>query len=84
MRQEYSLSKSLFNIYTEFIMKQALECFDKVQGDGISISGHILTDLRPTTDTMLFSTGTNAMQQVLEIVKRVMEQHGFPSECGKN
>lgn len=69
------LSPSLFNTCTEFITRQGLEGFGKVEGARIFIGGPLLINLRSCDDTMLFATTTNAVQQMLGSAKTTNEEY---------
>ncbi|PZC77131.1 hypothetical protein B5X24_HaOG203685 [Helicoverpa armigera] len=61
VRQGCIISPLLFNVYTELIMRIALEDW----ADGVSIGGLKISNLRYADDTTLFATSTQHMEELL-------------------
>ena len=66
------LSRLLFNIYTENIMREVLEDYD----GGISIGDRRTTNLRYADDTKLIAETKNDLIAIIERVKLTSEKAG--------
>ena len=66
VRQGYTLSPCLFNVYTEYIMKNAR--LDKTE-DGIKIAGRNINNLRYADDTTLKAESEEELKSLLMKVK---------------
>ena len=73
VRQGCILSPYLFNIYAEYIMRQAL---DEVEGQ-VSVCGHTITNLRYAADTTLIARTSAELLDLIERVKTSSEQFGL-------
>lgn len=67
VRQGCIISPLLFNIYTELIMRIALEDWT----DGIAIGGLKISNLRYADDTTLFATSSRHMEELLSKMESV-------------
>jgi len=61
VRQGYVLSPLLFNIYSEFIFREALEEVN----DGIKINGEYINNIRYSDDTVIFANNMTCLQRIL-------------------
>ena len=66
MRQGYILSLCLFNLYAEYIMRNAR--LDEIQA-GIKTSGRNINNLRNTDDTTLMSESEEELKSLLMKMK---------------
>ena len=72
--QGYILSSCLFNIYTEYIMRNA--GLDEAEV-GMKISGRNINNLRYSDDTTLMAESEEELKSLLMNVKEESEQSGF-------
>jgi len=73
LRQGCILSPSFFNIYSEEIMREALEEFE----GGISFGGVKITNLRYADDTTLVCGSRKELMDLLQRVKKESEKKGL-------
>jgi hypothetical protein len=73
VRQGCILSPLLFNIYGEYIMRQACEDWE----GGITIGGVKITNLRYADDTTLFAANEAEMSELINRVEQVSQQIGL-------
>ena len=73
LRQGCILSPSLFNVYSEDIMREALEGFE----GGVSFGGQRITDLRYADDTTLICSSRKELMDLLHRVKQASEKKGL-------
>ena len=74
VRQEFILSPCLFNLYAEYIMRNA--GLDEAQA-GIKISGRNSSNLRYVDDTTLMAESEEELKSLLMKVKEESEKVGF-------
>jgi hypothetical protein len=73
VRQGCVLSPLLFNIYSEFIFREALEGIE----DGIKINGEYLNNIRYADDTVIFTNDIVELQYIMDRVVKVSERYGL-------
>ena len=73
VRQGCILSPNLFSIYTERIMRKALDGFD----GGIVVGGRNYTDLRYADDTVLMASDRTEMERLFEAVRDASAELGL-------
>ena len=73
VRQGCILSPHLFNIYSEQIMRNALEDFT----GGIKIGGRVITNLRHADDVVLIAGGMEESQELVDRVSKASSQLGL-------
>ena len=74
VRQGYILSPCLFNLYAEYIMRNA--GLEKAQA-GIKIAGGNISDLRDADDTTLMAESEEELKSLLMKVKEESEKVGL-------
>ena len=74
VRQGCILSPSLFNLYAEYIMRNA--GLDEIQA-GIKIAGRNINNLRYTDDTTLMAKSEEELKTLLMKVKEESEKAGL-------
>lgn len=67
MRQGYILSPLLYNIYSEYIMRQVLEDWD----GGVIIGGKKFSNLRFADDTLLVAKSEEELFALLDRLKNL-------------
>ena len=77
VRQGCVLSPYLFNIYTEFIFREAEEL------EGIMINGHNVNNLRYVDDTALIASDEEKLQKLVDIVKECSSNAGLEMNAKK-
>ena len=73
VRQGCILSPHLFNIYSEQIMRNALEDFT----GGVRIGGRVITNLRYANDVVLIAGGMEELQELVDRVSKASSQFGL-------
>ena len=73
VRQGCPLSPMLFNLYSELIMRHALEKWE----DGIEIGGKCYNNLRYADDVALLATTEGNLQQLVNDVGKTSERFGL-------
>ena len=73
LRQGCILSPSLFNLYSEEIMREALEGFE----GGVSFGGMKITNLRYADDTTLVCASRKELMNLLKRIKIASERKGL-------
>ena len=73
VRQGCILSPNLFSIYTERIIRMALDGFD----GGIVVGGRSYTDLRYADDTVLMASYSDEMEMLIEAVRDASAELGL-------
>ena len=73
------LSPHLFNIYSEQIMRNALEDFT----GGVRIGGRVITNLRYADDVVLIAGGMEELQELVHRVNKASVQFGFSLNASK-
>jgi len=73
VRQGCVLSPLLFNIYLEFIFREALEGIE----DGIKVNGECLNNIRYADDTVIFINDIVGLQYLMDRVVEVSERYGL-------
>ena len=72
VRQGCILSPCLFNIYTEYLIREALE-----DGKGININGQNITNIRYTDDTIILAESEQQLQHMIDKLDATCEQYGM-------
>lgn len=73
LRQGCILSPSFFNVYSEEIMREALDGFD----GGMKFGGTLVTNLRYADDTTLICSSKKELMDLLKRVKDASEKKGL-------
>ena len=73
VRQGCILSPHLFNIYSETIMRNALENFEGT----VDVGGYKISNLRYADDIVLIASNMNGLQQLLDKVREASEKAGL-------
>ena len=73
VRQGCPLSPTLFNLYSELIMRHALEKWE----DGIEIGGKLYNNLRYADDVALLATTEGKLQELVNAVGKASERFGL-------
>ena len=81
VRQGYILSPGLFNLYAEYIMRNA--GLDEAQV-GIKIAGRNINNLRYADDTTLMAESEEELKSLLMKVKEESEKAGLKLNIKKN
>ena len=81
VRQGYILSPCLFNLYAEYIMRNAR--LDEAQV-GINTAGRNINNLRYTDDTTIMAEGEEELKILLMKVKEVSEKAGLKTQHSEN
>ena len=79
VRQGYPLSPMLFNMYSELIMRHALDKWE----DGIEIGGKLYNNLRYADDVALLATTEGNLQQLVNDVGKASERFGLSLNAKK-
>ena len=74
-----SVSPMLFNMYSELIMRHALEIWE----DGIEIGGKLYNNLRYADDVALLATTEGNLQQLVNDVGKASERFGLSLNAKK-
>ena len=73
VRQGCILSPHLFNIYSETIMRNALENYEGT----VNVGGYKISNLRYADDIVLIASNVNELQQLLDKVREASEKAGL-------
>ena len=79
VRQGCPLSPMLFNLYSELIMRHALEKWE----DGIEIGGKLYNNLRYADDVALLATTEGKLQELVNAVGKASERFGLSLNAKK-
>ena len=72
VRQGCILSPCLFNIYTEYLIREALE-----DGKGMNINGQNITNIRYVDDTIILTESEQQLQHTIDKLDATSEQYGM-------
>ena len=78
VRQGCILSTCLFNIYTEYLIREALE-----DGEGININGQNITNIRYADDTIILAESEQQLQYMIDKLDATCEQYGMAMNAKK-
>ena len=78
VRQGCILSPCLFNIYTEYLIREALE-----DGEGININGQHITNIIYADDTIILAESEQQLQHMIEKLDVTCEQYGMAMNAKK-
>lgn len=78
-RQGCVLSAQFFNIYSEYIFKEALVNINH----GVKIGDLVINNLRYADDTVLLATSINDLQIILDKITTVCEKYGLKLNTSK-
>ena len=79
MRHGCILSPILFNIYLEFIFREAFEDFEA----GILVNGQRLNNIRYADDTVVFTDNPADLQHLMSRIAGVSQQYGLDINVDK-
>lgn len=79
VRQGCILSPILFNVYSEYIFREAL---DNIQ-EGITINGAKLNNIRYADDTIMFADSLQGLQKLMDRVTEISSQYGLEMNINK-
>ena len=77
VRQGCILSPCMFNIYTEYLIREALE-----DGEGININGQTITNIRYADDTIILAE-SGQLQHMIDKLDATCEQYGMAMNAKK-
>ena len=69
------MSLCLFNIYTEYLIREVLE-----NGGGININGQIITNIRYADDTIMLAESEQQLQHMIAKLDATCEQYGMAKQ----
>ena len=78
VRQGFALSPCLFNIYTEYLIREVLE-----NGGGININGQNITNIRYVDDTIILAESEQQLQRMIDKLDATCEQYGMAMNAKK-
>ena len=78
VRQGFILSPCLFNIYTEYLIREALE-----DEKGININGQNITNIRYADDTIILAESEQQLQSMIDKLGATCEQYGMAMNARK-
>ena len=78
VRQGCILSPCLFNIYTEYLIREALE-----DGEGININGQNITNIRYADDTIILAESEQQLHHMIDKLDATCEQYGMAMNAKK-
>ena len=84
VRQGCILSPCLFNIYTEYLIREALE--DRKGNYGININGQTITNIRYADDGIILAESEQQLQHMIDKLDATCEQYflWYCNECQEN
>ena len=68
----------MFNIYTEHLVREALE-----DGNGININGQNITNISYADDTIILEESEQQLQQIIDKLDATCEQYGMTMNAKK-
>ena len=74
----YILSPCLFNIYTEYLIREALE-----DENGININGQNITNIRYVDGTIILAESEQQLQRMIDKLDATCEQYGMAMNAKK-
>ena len=72
------MSLCLFNIYTEYLIREVLE-----NGEGINFNGQIITNIRYADDTIILAESEQQLQHMIDTLDATSEQYGMAMNAKK-
>ena len=72
------MSPCLFNIYTEYLIREALE-----DGEGININGQNITNIIYADDTIILAESEQQLQHMIDKLDATCEQYGMAMNAKK-
>ena len=79
VRQGCIISPCLFNIYSEQVMRVALDGYEK----GIRLGGRLINNLRYADDVVLIATSETELQELIDRVNEASERAGLSINISK-
>ena len=78
VRQGCILARCLFNIYTEYLIREA-----QVDGEGIDINGQNITNIRYSDDTIIMEESEQQLQRMIDKLDATCEQYSMAMNTKK-
>lgn len=80
IKQGCILSPVLFNLYSEYIFREALQNMDE---HGIILNGERINNIRYADDTVIFTDSISSLQALMDNVTRVSREYGLEINAQK-
>lgn len=78
-RQGCNLSPSLFNLYSEMLIREALEG----ETEGVNIGGHLIQSIRYADDSSIVADSEEGLQKLMDRVVEVTKEYGMRINVNK-